>query len=70
MHNDKKHDKLFVNNITPAYDVKNISKDSVGDAGKDPFCIFDHQRHAVGSVIEHRDGSQSICMKDGSWQLR
>lgn len=67
MQNHKKQDSLFVNIITPPNDVKTITKTSVGNAGKDPFCIYDHKRHAAGSVINHSDGSESTCSTDSSW---
>lgn len=68
MQNRNKQDKLFINVISPPDDVKNVSKKAVGNASKGPFCIYDHQRHAVGSVIENRDGSTTVCTEDGSWQ--
>ncbi len=68
MRNYTKKDKLFMNVISPPDDVENIYKNSVGIASKDPFCIYNHQRHGVGSVIKNRDGSETVCTEDGSWQ--
>ncbi|WZL74014.1 hypothetical protein QBE52_04530 [Clostridiaceae bacterium 35-E11] len=68
MQNHKKQDSLFINVISPPNDVKSVSKKAIGNAGKDPFCIYNHQRHAVDSIIENRDGSKTVCTKDGSWQ--
>jgi len=49
MKNHQKHDKLFINTISPPNEVKHVSGKPVGDAGKDPFCVYNHQRHAAGS---------------------
>lgn len=68
MKNNNKRDSIFVNKITPPDEVKAVSKEPVGKADENAFCIFNHQRHAVGSVINQRDGSETICTKDGSWQ--
>jgi len=68
MQNHNKKDNLFVNTISPPDDVKTVSKKTVGNASEQPFCIYNHQRHAVGSVIKNRDGSKMVCTKDGSWQ--
>lgn len=69
MRNNKKHDDLSVNaitsqnNIKPAPDGKNA-----GNATNDPYCVYAHQRHAVGSKIKNHDGSEMVCTEDGSWQ--
>ncbi|WP_265446212.1 hypothetical protein [Acetivibrio straminisolvens] len=68
MKNHKKQDSLFINTISPPDEVKRVSDKPVGNAGKDPFCVYDHKRHAVGSIIENEDGSKTVCTKDGSWQ--
>ncbi len=68
MQNHKKQDSISVNLITPPDDAKTISKKPVGNAGEDPFCLFNHQRYAVDSVIKNRDGSETVCTEDGSWQ--
>ncbi|TYQ17806.1 UNVERIFIED_CONTAM: hypothetical protein Cloal_0178 [Acetivibrio alkalicellulosi] len=68
MHNNKKRDELFINRISPPDDVKKVSKNAVGNADKDPFCVYNNQRHAVGSVIEDIGDSKTICNQDGSWQ--
>lgn len=67
MQNHKKQDDISVNVINEEFDVKSVSK-HVGNAGKDPFCVYDHKRHAVGSQIINEDGSKSVCTKDGIWQ--
>lgn len=67
MQNRKKQDSLSVNNIATPNEIKAVSQKTVGNAGEDPFCIYAHKRHAVGSKIENRDGSDSICKEDGSW---
>jgi hypothetical protein len=68
MKNHNKQDKLFVNVITPPDNVKAVSEKSSGNASKEPFCIYDHKRHAVGSIIENDDGSKTVCTKDGTWK--
>lgn len=67
MQNHKKQDSISVNNITATDEIKAVSK-IVGNAGKDPFCVYAHQRHAVGSKIKNEDGSETICTDDGTWQ--
>ena len=66
MKNHKKDDIISVNTIAPNNDIKSTQK-NVGNADKDPFCIFEHKRHAVGSKIENDDGSNTVCKDDGSW---
>jgi hypothetical protein len=70
MKNNKKEDKLYVNLITAPNDIKAISDNPVGNAAKDPFCVFAHKRHAIGSKIVNNDDSQTVCSteSDGSWQ--
>jgi len=68
MKNHQKHDKLFINTISPPNEVKHVSGKPVGDAGKDPFCVYNPQRHAADSIKENKDDSKTICTKDGSWQ--
>ena len=64
----KKHEDISVNSITPPDDIKAVSENAVGNAGKDPFCVYAGIRHAVGSVINNEDGSKTVCTEDGSWQ--
>ncbi|HLR34823.1 MAG TPA: hypothetical protein VK071_05780 [Tissierellales bacterium] len=68
MKNHKKEDNLTKNIISAPYEVKPISKNSVGNAGEDPFCVYAGMRHAVGSIITKDDGSTLICTENGSWQ--
>jgi len=53
----------FINTISPPNEVKHVSGKPVGDAGKDPFCVYNHQRHAAGSIIENKDGSKQYAQK-------
>lgn len=68
MKNHNKRDDISVNLISAPNRIKSISKQPVGNAEKDPFCIYAGMRHAVGSIITKDDGSKLICIKDGSWQ--
>lgn len=68
MQNRKEQDALSVNIIKPDNGIKPISQKAAGNAGKDPFCVYDHKRHAVGSKIKYQDGSEAICTKDSTWQ--
>ena len=65
MKDHKKEDQLYVNKIIPPVDVVGTSKKPTGNADKDPFCVYDHKRHAVGSKIINEDGSETICKEDG-----
>lgn len=65
MKNHNKQDKLYKNRIIPPDEVENISSHPVGDAFDEPRCIYNHQRHATGSVINNVDGSVNICKDDG-----
>ena len=68
MKNHKKHDKISKNNISLHNDIKAVSKEPVGNADKDPFCVYEHKRHAVGSKIKNSDGSETVCTDDSTWQ--
>lgn len=68
MKNHNKEDKLYKNYIIPPNTTKPVSSESVGNAQDKQACIYNHQRHAVGSVIKNEDGSESICEKDGTWR--
>ncbi|MHB8064955.1 MAG: hypothetical protein ACYDG2_20425 [Ruminiclostridium sp.] len=68
MQNHKKQDSISVNVINQENEIKPISQKPVGNAGKDPFCVYDHKRHAAGSKIINEDGSDSVCSEDGSWK--
>lgn len=70
MKNHKQDDKLYVNRISAPNEIKAISKTPVGDASTDPFCVYGHKRHAIGSTIINNDGSQTVCTtkNNGSWQ--
>ena len=67
MQNRKKQDSISVN-IIGENEIKSVSQKPVGNAGKDPFCVYDHKRHAVGSKIMNEDGSETVCTDDGSWK--
>ncbi|MDF2675928.1 MAG: hypothetical protein K0Q97_218 [Bacillota bacterium] len=67
MKNRNKRDSLFVNEISHVHDVKAVSKEPVGKADENAFCIYNNQSHAVGSRIKNRD-DEYICTEDGSWQ--
>ena len=66
MKNHKKGDDLSVNIITPGNEIR-VTKKNAGNASKDPFCIYEHKRHAVGSKIMSSDGSEAVCKDDSSW---
>ena len=68
MQNHKKQDNISVNIINQDNTVKPVSPKPVGNAATDPFCIYDHKRHAVGSKIINEDGSETVCTNDGSWK--
>lgn len=68
MQNRKKQDSISVNIINEGNEVRPLSQKPVGNAGKEPFCVYDHKRHAVGSKIINEDGSEAICSEDGSWR--
>ncbi|MDP4180422.1 MAG: hypothetical protein Q8942_04935 [Bacillota bacterium] len=68
MKNHTKDDKTSVNIITSPNEIKAVSDKPVGTASKDPFCVYGHKRHAVGSKIINEDGSETVCNKEGSWQ--
>jgi len=68
MKNHNEQDSLYVNVISPTGEIKAVSDKPVGNAAKDPFCVYAHKRHAVGSKIIHRDGSEAVCTEDdGAW---
>jgi len=66
MQNHKKQDSISVN-IIGENEIKSESQMS-GNAGKDPFCVYDHKRHAVGSKIINDDGTETVCTEEGSWK--
>lgn len=65
MQNRKKNDNISVD-IIGENEIK--FEKTGGNAGKDPFCVYDHKRHAVGSKIINHDGSETICNEEGSWE--
>jgi len=67
MKNNQKRDKLFVNQINTPNEVKKASREPKGYADSEPFCIMANQRHAVGSKIMNRDGTETVCTEKG-WQ--
>lgn len=69
MQNHKKQDSISVDIINQVNEVKTLSEKPVGNASKDPFCVYDNRRHAVGSTIINRNGSKNICTEDGSWKI-
>lgn len=68
MQNHKKQENISVNVINEAKEVKSVSQGPVGNASQDPFCVYDHKRHAVGSKIINRNGNESVCSSEGSWK--
>lgn len=70
MQNHKKHDEISVDIINQENQVSKLSQGSVGKADKDPFCVYDHKRHAVGSKVISEDGSEMTCTEDGSWKRK
>ncbi len=68
MQNHKKQDSISVNVISEQNEVRPTSQKPVGNAGKDPFCVYDHKRHAAGSIIVNEDGTESVCCEDGTWR--
>ncbi len=65
-HNEK--EKLFKTTIIPPDDVQPDSPESAGDAGNNKSCVYNHQHHAVGSIIKNHDGSETVCSKEGEWK--
>lgn len=68
MKNNKKNDMLSVNNIASPNEIRAVSQKPTGNAEDDPFCVYAHQRHAVGSKIKTTDGIESECTNEGSWK--
>jgi len=68
MQNHNKQDSISVNIITSDNKVKTVSKKPVSNSDKEPFCVYDHKRHAVGSKIKNRDGTEAVCTEDGVWK--
>lgn len=68
MQNRKQQDSISVNDINQENDIRKVPQKSTGNAGKDPFCVYDHKRHAVGSRITTENGLQSVCTEEGSWK--
>lgn len=66
----KKKDTVKINVIDPPYGKKSIGNIPVDENGKAPSCVFNHETHGAGSVINNRDGSQSVCSEDGTWQYK
>ncbi|WP_024833614.1 hypothetical protein [Ruminiclostridium josui] len=70
MQNRKQQDSIAVNNISQENKIKREANKDTGNAGKDPFCVYDHKRHAVGSKITSENGLQSVCTEEGSWKVK
>lgn len=68
MKNRKKEDDLSIKTISAPGNVTSTSN-VVGNAGTDAFCVYNNERHAVGSKIENEDGREYVCSLDGSWQV-
>ena len=68
MQDHKKQDSISVNNISLHNDIKAVSPKPVGNADKDPFCVYEHKRHAVGSKILNSDGTKTECKDDSVWR--
>lgn len=67
MKNRKIRDQISVDIVTPPDDVKQVSP-KIGDADHNAFCIYDHKRHAAGSVLKNKDGPDAICTENGDWK--
>ena len=68
MKNRKREDNLTVNTVSaPGNTI--LTSNVVGNAGTDAFCVYNNERHAVGSRIENEDGREYVCSNDGSWQV-
>lgn len=67
MQDHKKQDSLYVDKVIDPNETKTVSRVKTGNAGKDAFCVYNHERHAVGSKIEDINEGESVCGKDGSW---
>lgn len=68
MQNHTKQDKITVNTITPENTVRTHPQNGTGNAAQDPFCVYNHKRHAVGSKLVNDDGPDSVCTEEGSWK--
>jgi hypothetical protein len=68
MKNHRKEEKLIKTTTIPPDDVQAVSTEAAGDSGNNPSCVYNHQHHAVGSVIKNHDGLDSICSEDGEWK--
>lgn len=68
MKNFKKVDDLTIKTISAPGNIIHRSA-VVGNAGTDAFCVYNNERHAVGSIIENEDGREYVCSPDGSWQV-
>lgn len=66
--NLKNQDNLTIKTISAPGNIIQTSN-VVGNAGHEAFCIYNNERHAVGSKIENEDGREYICNSDGSWQV-
>ena len=64
----EEHHDIYFNEISPPLHVEHTKDEPVGNATKNPYCIYAHQKHAVGSKIKNRDGSTTVCTEDGTWQ--
>lgn len=64
----KKKDTIPVDVIDAYGNDTAVGEEPLGEDGKAPSCIYNHKTHAVGSIIKHKDGSESICTKDGTWE--
>jgi hypothetical protein len=69
MQNRKQQDSISINDINQENDVKTVSE-KTGNAGKDPFCVYDHTRHAAGSKLVTENGLKSVCTEEGSWKTQ
>ncbi len=65
---NKKKDSIDVNIIDRPYEDKKVGKRFVGRDGKAPSCIYKHKTYAAGSIIKNRNGSETICSENGTWQ--
>lgn len=68
MQDRKKEDGLSNKTLSAPGNIVTQSN-IVGNAGTDAFCVYNNERHAVGSKIINEDGREYLCSQDGSWQV-
>ncbi|MBC8587869.1 hypothetical protein H8707_06425 [Tissierellaceae bacterium BX21] len=68
MQNRKMKDNLSIKTISAPGNIVTQSN-IVGNAGTGAFCVYNNERHAVGTKIKNEDGREYLCSQDGSWQV-